>query len=85
MQNHLIAVKHKNRKSLVELFHDDKKMTIHFLDGQLETEFRTTGFAINNRWELEIDETAEPIDTDLVKNFFINMLEQKNDLVNCFG
>lgn len=85
MQNQLISVKHNNKKTLVELYHDDKKMTIHFRDGQLEKEFETTGFSVNNKWELVMHETAKPANTDRLKDFFISMLVQQHDLVNYFG
>jgi hypothetical protein len=84
MQNQLIAVTHNKKKSLVELRHDDKKMTIHLLDHQLRHELSTTEFYISDSWELETNE-AEDFNTDSIKDFFIHMLEQRNDLVNCFG
>src|ERR1043165_2557084 len=85
MQKQLIAVQHKDGKCVVELYHDDKKMTIHFRDGQLEQEFQTTGFSVNSDWRLEIQETARLANGDRLRDFFIDMMVQKHDLCNYFG
>ena len=85
MQKQLIAVQHKDGRCVVELYHADKKMTIHFRDGQLEQEFQTTGFSVNSNWELEMHETAKLANGDRLRNFFVDMMVQKHDLCNYFG
>lgn len=85
MQKQLIAVQHKDGKCVVELYHEDKKMTIHFRDGQLEQEYQTTGFSVNGSYELVMHETAILTNGDRLRDFFIDMMMQKDNLINYFG
>ena len=84
MQTQLITVKHKDTKSAVEIFYEQKRMTIHLKDNQLMNDLQSSSFSINSNWELEMENDGQSVDTDSVKRFFINMLEQKNDLVTYF-
>ena len=79
MENHLIAVKHNNHKSFVEIYHDDQKMTVHFLElgGRKAKSDHAT--------ELIVSHSGRIIEADPVKEFFTMMQMQKNDLVNYFG
>jgi hypothetical protein len=79
MENHLVAVKHNNHKSLVEIYHDDQKMTVHFLELPAK---RAKAHCYS---ELSISPSGNIVEQDPVKEFFTMMQEQKNDLINYFG
>jgi hypothetical protein len=63
MQTQLITVKYKDRKRVVEIFYEQKRMTIHLKDAQLRNELQPSSFQINSNWEPKIDKDRHPVDT----------------------